>query len=140
MRELPYSCGEMYHWSYSIGDESVMLAPHEDPSQGWILPNGLVNSILILSLRLPYASARSVERVVMDTRGEFLTDPGCLTAEGEAGELELVVPYVCPNTTAAALQRAPALTSGLNARIQLIAVHALPYPLPFVCPALLHAH
>jgi len=76
----------------------------------------------------------------METRGEFLSDPGSLTAGAEAGELEVVVPYVCPKTTAAALQRVPALTAGLNARVQLIAVHTLPYPLPFVCPTLLHAH
>jgi hypothetical protein len=67
-------------------------------------------------------------------------DPGCLTAGVEAGELEVVVPYVTPKTTAAALQRVPALTAGLNVRVLLIAVHTLPYPLPFICPALLHAH
>jgi len=32
------------------------------------------------------------------------------------------------------------LTAGLSARVVLIAVHTLPYPLPFVCPALVHAH
>jgi hypothetical protein len=32
------------------------------------------------------------------------------------------------------------LTAGLNARVLLIAVHTLPYPVPFVCPTMVHAH
>jgi hypothetical protein len=76
----------------------------------------------------------------METRGEFRIDPGCLTAGGTDGELEVVVPYTGPVTTAAALERAAALTAGLNARVFLVAVHTLPYPLPFVCPSLVHAH
>lgn len=76
----------------------------------------------------------------MPIRGEFRIDPVCLAA-GEAGaELVLVVPYTGPETTAAALERAAVLTAGLDARVQLIAVHTLPYPVPFVCPALVHAH
>lgn len=54
--------------------------------------------------------------------------------------MEIVVPYTGPSSTAAALERAPVLTAGLNARVLLIAVHALPYPLPFECPAMVHAH
>jgi hypothetical protein len=73
-------------------------------------------------------------------RGEFRIDPVCLAA-GEAGaELVMVVPYTGPETTAAALERAAVLTAGLDARVLLIAVHTLPYPVPFVCPALVHAH
>jgi hypothetical protein len=76
----------------------------------------------------------------VEIRGEFRIDPGCLTT-GEAGsELELVVPYTGPETTAAALERAAVLTAGLNARVLLLAVHTLPYPVPFVCPSLVHAH
>jgi len=76
----------------------------------------------------------------METRGEFCIDPGSLTVGGADGELEVVVPYTGPSTTAAALERAAALTAGLNARVLLIAVHTLPYPQPFVCPTLVHAH
>ena len=76
----------------------------------------------------------------MEIRGEFRIDPGCLTAGEAGGELELVVPYTGPETTGAALERAPALTAGLNARVLLVAVHTLPYPVPFVCPSLVHAH
>jgi hypothetical protein len=54
--------------------------------------------------------------------------------------MEVVVPYTGPETTAAVLERAAAFTAGLNARILLIAVHTLPYPAPFVCPTLVHAH
>jgi len=76
----------------------------------------------------------------MRTSSEFQMDPGRLDTAGASGELEVVVPYTGPESTAAALERAPALTAGLNARVLLIAVHALPYPLPFVCPTMVHAH
>jgi hypothetical protein len=73
-------------------------------------------------------------------RGEYRVDPGCLTAGEAGGELELVVPYTGPETTAVALERAAVLTAGLDARVLLVAVHTLPYPVPFVCPCLVHAH
>lgn len=76
----------------------------------------------------------------METSGELRIDPGCLEADGIGGELEVVVPYTEPSVTAEVLRRVPALTAGLNAEVTLIAVHTLPYPLPFVCPALVHAH
>jgi hypothetical protein len=76
----------------------------------------------------------------METRGEFRIDPGSLTEGGAEGELEVVIPYTGPSTTAAALESAATLTAGLNAQVLLIAVHTLPYPLPFVCPALVHAY
>jgi hypothetical protein len=76
----------------------------------------------------------------MKTRGEFRLDPGSLNLDGAAGELEVVVPYTGREITAAALNRVPALAAGLNAKILLIAVHTVPYPLPFVCPSLSHAY
>jgi hypothetical protein len=76
----------------------------------------------------------------METRAELRIDPGCLTASGAGSELEVVVPYTGPETTRAVLERAAALTAGLNAHILLVAVHTLPYPVPFVCPTLVHAH
>jgi hypothetical protein len=76
----------------------------------------------------------------MRTSSEYQIDPGRLDTGGADGELEIVVPYTGPSSTAAALSRAPVLTAGLNARVLLIAVHALPYPLPFVCPTMVHAH
>jgi hypothetical protein len=76
----------------------------------------------------------------METRGEFRIDPIRLETDGASGELEVVVPYTGPLSTEAALKRAPVLTAGLNARVSLIAVHPLPYPLPFICPTLVHAY
>jgi hypothetical protein len=76
----------------------------------------------------------------MNTSGEFQIDPGRLDTGGAEGELEIVIPYTGISSTAAALEHAPVLTAGLNARVLLIAVHALPYPLPFVCPTMVHAH
>jgi hypothetical protein len=76
----------------------------------------------------------------MEIRGEFCIDPGHLSAGETAGELELAVPFTGLETTAAVLQRAAVLTAGLHARILLVAVHTLPYPLPFVCPSMVHAH
>jgi hypothetical protein len=76
----------------------------------------------------------------METSGELRIDPGCLETDGSGGELEVVVPYTEPSVTAEILRRVPALAAGLNAQITLIAVHTLPYPLPFVCPALVHAN
>jgi len=76
----------------------------------------------------------------VEIHGDYQIDPGCLTAGEAGGELELVVPYTGPDTTAAALERAAQLTAGLSARVLLVAVHTLPYPVPFVCPSLVHAH
>jgi hypothetical protein len=75
----------------------------------------------------------------VETRGELRIDPGQLAGAEAGSELELVIPYTCPEMTAAALERAAVLTAGLDARILLVAVHTLPYPQPFVCPALVHA-
>jgi hypothetical protein len=75
----------------------------------------------------------------MEHCGELRIDPGVLARDG-AAEIEVVVLYTEPLTTAAVLRRVPSLTAGLNARVSLVAVHTLPYPLPFVFPATVHAH
>lgn len=75
----------------------------------------------------------------MTTRGELQIDPTDLAGDTFAGEIELVVPYTDLETTRTVLNRAVALTAGLNARIFLVAIHALPYPSPFVCPTAVHA-
>ena len=76
----------------------------------------------------------------MEARGKLSIDPGRLDGGEPGKELELVVPFTGPETTAAALERAAQFARGLSARILLIAVHTLPYPQPFVCPSLIHAH
>jgi hypothetical protein len=74
----------------------------------------------------------------MQTRGELQIDPGQLGTEAFSGELELVVPYTDPNLARALLRKAAALTAGLQAHISLVAVHAVPFPADFHCPASTH--
>ena len=75
----------------------------------------------------------------MEIRGELQIDPPKLGADACTGEIELVVPYTDLPVTRALLKRAAALTSGLHARITLVAVHAIPYPAAFRCPTAMHA-
>src|SRR5215467_166893 len=76
----------------------------------------------------------------MHPLGEIRMDPGHIAGCDDHSELEVVVPYTGPESTSAALERVANLTAGLNARVLLVAVHALPYPLPFACPSCMHAH
>jgi hypothetical protein len=72
--------------------------------------------------------------------GDLSIDPGFIPAAGAGRDLEIVVPFTEWSVTRAVLERAPALTAGLNAQINLVAVHVIPYQAPFYCPALVHAH
>jgi hypothetical protein len=74
----------------------------------------------------------------MRTRGKLRIEPGALEQASDA-ELELVVPYTAPAVTRAVLARVESLTAGLNARILLVAVHAVPYATTFGCPSSTHA-
>jgi hypothetical protein len=76
----------------------------------------------------------------MQTHGELRIDPGTLATSEPVGELEVVVPYTEWAVTAALLKRAETLTAGLNVKLKLIAVHAVPFPATFECPAAVHAH
>jgi len=76
----------------------------------------------------------------MNSRGELRIDPECWETDRAGDEIEIVVPYTEWSVTEALLQQAPALTAGLNAKITLIAVHTVPYPMTFGCPASVHAH
>ena len=75
----------------------------------------------------------------METGDRLRIDPGSLETDGYAEELDVVVPYTEWSVTDALLKRAAALTAGLNARLTLVAVHTVPYPAPFGCPAAVHA-
>ena len=75
----------------------------------------------------------------MQTRGHVRIDPSALESRSGA-EMEIVVPYTEWSVTSAVLRRAVTLAVGLNVRIQLVAVHASPYPAGIGCPALVHAH
>jgi hypothetical protein len=76
----------------------------------------------------------SVQVMNMQTRGELRIDPGQLGTDAFSGDLELVVPYTDPDMARALLRKAAALTAGLQARISLLAVHAVPFPADFRCP------
>jgi hypothetical protein len=76
----------------------------------------------------------------MQTRGELRIDSGALAPAGESPAIELAVLYTEPAMTAALLRHAVALTAGLEAKIRLIAVHTVPYPCDFECPASVHAY
>ena len=74
----------------------------------------------------------------MQPRGELRIDPGKLGTDAFNGELELVVPYTDPSLTRSLLRKAAALTSGLQARISLVAVHSVPFPADFRCQSSTH--
>ena len=75
----------------------------------------------------------------MQSRGELRIDPGQLGTDAFSGDLELVVPYTDPALARALLRKAAALTAGLQARISLVAVHAVPFPADFHCAASTHS-
>ena len=76
----------------------------------------------------------------MHTSGFLRMDPVAL-ADGAAGqEIEIVVPYTEWSLARDVLKRAETLAHGLSPTVRLIAVHSVPYPLPFGCPATVHAH
>ena len=75
----------------------------------------------------------------MESRGELRIDPGQLGTDSFTGEIELVVPYSDPTLTSGLLRRAETLAAGLQVRIKLVAVHAVPYPAAFRCPAATHS-
>ena len=62
------------------------------------------------------------------------TSPPELSASESQGKLEVVVLFTCPKSTLAALRRAATLLNGLEARVSLIEVQAIPYPLPLNMP------
>lgn len=76
----------------------------------------------------------------MSTRGESRLDAGVLASPGKAREIEIIVPYTEREIAAKVLKKTVELAAGLSARISLIAVHAVPYPVPFCCPTAPHAH
>src|ERR1700692_189156 len=76
----------------------------------------------------------------MQTHGELRIDPPSIETGGQCGVIEIVVPFTEWAVTEAVMKRAAAFPASLNASLLLIAVHTVPYPLSFGCPALVHAH
>jgi hypothetical protein len=98
------------------------------------------NKILISSLRLLYAPLGILKGTDMNSRGELRIDPGSLERHGAAGAFQLVVVHSDASVTALVLKRAAELVSGLNAKVLLVAVHAVPFPSDFASAAVQHAH
>ena len=100
-----------------------------------------LNSFLIVSLRLPYEPARILGNdKIMKLHGELTIDPGRMPGDRASAEMEIVVPFTEWSLTGALLQRAAELTAGLDAHVTLVAVHTIPYPATFGCPATVHAY
>lgn len=76
----------------------------------------------------------------MHEAGALRIDPVALDTGGAGAEIEIVVPYTEWALADAVLKRAAVLTAGLNCTIRLVAIHAVPYPLPFGCPVTVHAN
>jgi hypothetical protein len=76
----------------------------------------------------------------MQTHGELRIDPPSIESGGQCGSIEIVIPFTEWAVTEAVMQRAAAFTARLNAKLMLVAVHTVPYPMSFGCPALVHAH
>jgi hypothetical protein len=71
--------------------------------------------------------------------GLLQIDPPPLESRGNSGPWEIVVPFTEWAVTVAVIERAVTLTAKLDAHLMLLAVHTVPYPLPFGCPAAAHA-
>jgi hypothetical protein len=76
----------------------------------------------------------------MKPYGAIRIDPPGLEPFGPRETIEIVIPYTEWPLGLAAMDRAAALASRLSAAVRLIAVHTVPYPLEFGCPAAAHAH
>ena len=76
----------------------------------------------------------------MKPQGAIGIDPPGLESFGSREAIEIVIPYTEWALGSAALDHATLLAAKLSATVQLLAVHTVPYPMPFECPALIHAH
>jgi hypothetical protein len=75
----------------------------------------------------------------MKPHGAGRIDPLEVNSEGRQAPLEIVIPYTEWALGLAAMERAAVLAAKLPAAIRLIAVHTVPYPMQFGCPAAIHA-
>jgi hypothetical protein len=75
----------------------------------------------------------------MKPQGAIRIDPPELESFGFNEAIEIVIPYTEWSLGLAALDHAAVLAARLSATVRLIAVHTVPYPMPFGCPALAHA-
>jgi len=57
-----------------------------------------------------------------------------------AGAFEIIVPYTSPKVTAQVVERAAALSAGLNVILKIVAVYVVPYPAELRWPAAMEQH
>lgn len=76
----------------------------------------------------------------MKPHGAIRIDPPELETFGPREAIEIVIPYTEWSLGLAAMDRAAVLAARLSAMVRLIAVHTVPYPMQFRCPALVHAY
>lgn len=76
----------------------------------------------------------------MDIRRGLTVDPCSLELSGDEAVMQLVVIHSERSLTAAVLERAAELVSGLNASVFLVAVHTVPFPASFASASASHAH
>src|SRR5215472_5251134 len=75
----------------------------------------------------------------MKSNHAVCTDPPALESFGATRPVEVVIPFTEWALAEATLRRAVALAADLPVALHLIAVHSVPYPLQFGCPAGVHA-
>jgi len=76
----------------------------------------------------------------MQMAGGLRIDPVVLDIGATGEGIELVVLYTEWSLASGILKKLESLTAGLNPTVRLVAVHTVPYPLPFGCQASVHAH
>lgn len=87
---------------------------------------------------MPDMTARNPAR-----RGSGVADESSLKpsqGHDHAGAFEIVVLYTTPEITAKVIERAAALSAGLNATLKLVAVYVAPYPAELRCPPAMRQH
>jgi len=75
----------------------------------------------------------------MPTKCHLQIDPPVIDSGGQCGKIEIAIPHTEWAVTEAVMDRVVAFTAKLDATVTLIAVHTIPYPMSFGCPALVHA-
>jgi hypothetical protein len=76
----------------------------------------------------------------MSSPREVRIDPTVLEQPLPGEEMHLIVAHSTIEVTLQVLQRASGLVQGLNPRIRLLAVHAVPFPAEYGSAAVSHAH
>src|SRR5579883_1872872 len=76
----------------------------------------------------------------MERRGELHLGPDGIGIRHDGSQVELVIVYTDPAITTAVLQKTAEFVAGLDARVTLLAVHAVPYPASFASASASHAH